>query len=1690
MNGHVFECYFEQGDKRQYARTVEALEGYAKKNLKFSEDFASLFAFEASEPAIEKPSDLEPGYSTTDEMIWKEEIKAYVNRLGVLRGNLAAIFAVALGQCSEAMKAKLKSLKEFEARSKKNDCHWLLKNILSITLQFDQKRNGYLAIMDAHQNFLTCKQTTEQTTEEYLENLTLWADTIEYHGGTFVENYHLAGTHNTDGSPRTEDERRSAARDETLAMALIRGADPSRFGTLIAELSNQFARGRNEYPTDLNSAYSLLVNYRTPTNTRPRNSTGSDNANSQRTSQTSPASEESAMTFAQQSTPAVGSQGGHTSAQSSTDPTTVTPAPNSSAVSVNTGTTLVQYAVMMAQSNAQSIDPNWVLLDSQSTISVFRNKNMLRNIRRSPHVLRAITNGGYQDSHMIGDFPNLGPVWYNKDSIANILSLSEVRRVCTVTMDTSKEPAMNVHRKDGTIMSFIEHPSGLYVYNGNDVTSDAVNAYTLLNTVAEHKRMFSQRQIAAADAARALYRKIGRPDESEFQSILRGNFIRNCPVTPDDASRALLIYGPDVAVLKGKMTRSRASPRAPTFEAVPIPAPLLQHQRNVTLCVDFFFVQGIGFLHTISRGIGFRTVAPIVDRSHKTILKELSTVISVYQARGLVVQDIHADNEFECIRHDVRPVALNIVPSDSHVGEVERSIRTIKDRLRSAVHGLPFKRYPKLMIRHLVSDAVRCLNQFPRKNGVSDTMSPATIVMGIGTPDFTAMRIEFGAYAQVFEEFDPTNTPRARSLGAIALTPTGNAQGDYHFMSLATGARISRHRWTELPIPDTAIARVEALAIADGQPLIQATGFVVEWRPDHPIDDDAYDFDFHPSPDQAADDTLDDDYVPIEADELAALAAPEYDPATLPAVQDQGAVMTAADVNEYVEEPEESAEDDAEDEDYTGDYTDDAEDDQDDAEDDQNDNQDDDPVEAYDPNETNDGDAVDHERGGAMGEQFLEPIEEHMVQEEEPETIGTLEPRVNQGADEMAEAQGVIGIPSPTSHPYNLRHRGTTPSNDFRVAIDEPHNSKSYFPPRHQMHQIGHIRIRDPQRFAFDYVFAHMSAFLFTQMSAKAAIKKHGKAAEAALMREFGQMEDLDVYEPVHARTLTKEQRKGALRALPLVSEKRCGTLKGRTVADGRPQRNLYDKSETASPTVSNDGLTLTIVADAYEGRDVGTADVAGAYLKAYMKDFVIMKFTGEMVDILCKMNPKYIDYVVLEAGVRTLYVRLIKAIYGCVQSALLWYELFSETLQKMGFVLNPYDRCVANCDINGKQCTIAWYVDDTKISHVDPEVVTMIINKLEAAFGKMTVTRGSSHVFLGMNIDYNKSERTAKITMKDYLREAIIESGLAISKTASTPASKELFEVDDASPALPKRYGDVFHSVVAKLLYVSIRARMDLLLSTSFLTTRVSRSTRQDMGKLKRLLEYINGTIDLEYTVGADDLGRMRTWVDAAYAVHADMRSHTGGVISFGRGGIACKSSKQKLNTKSSTEAEFVGASDYLPNTIWVKMFMEAQGYKINESILEQDNESAIKLEKNGRTSAGPKSRHIHIRYFWLKDRLKSENISVRHCPTLQMLADFFTKPLQGNLFRRFRDVVLGRCHTNTLASVNDGPLEERVRSMQSDPIATVDSSNGTVVRANEEKEIHSQTHVTWADVVKRKRVTRAIKPNHMSLKSRILLK
>ena len=149
--------------------------------------------------------------------------------------------------------------------------------------------------------------------------------------------------------------------------------------------------------------------------------------------------------------------------------------------------------------------------------------------------------------------------------------------------------------------------------------------------------------------------------------------------------------------------------------------------------------------------------------------------------------------------------------------------------------------------------------------------------------------------------------------------------------------------------------------------------------------------------------------------------------------------------------------------------------------------------------------------------------------------------------------------------------------------------------------------------------------------------------------------------------------------------------------------------------------------------------------------------------------------------------------------------------------------------------------------------------------------------------------------------------------------------------------------------------------------------------------------------------------WTDASFACHQDMKSHTGIVLSVGGAIVGVGSLKQKLVTKSSTEAELVAASDTVPWNVWMSNFLIDQGYNKIGKILYQDNESAIKLEQNGRASSSGRTRHINIKYFFTKDITEREKINIRYCPTDQMIGDFFTKPLQGCKFRQFRDTIMG---------------------------------------------------------------------------------
>ena len=125
---------------------------------------------------------------------------------------------------------------------------------------------------------------------------------------------------------------------------------------------------------------------------------------------------------------------------------------------------------------------------------------------------------------------------------------------------------------------------------------------------------------------------------------------------------------------------------------------------------------------------------------------------------------------------------------------------------------------------------------------------------------------------------------------------------------------------------------------------------------------------------------------------------------------------------------------------------------------------------------------------------------------------------------------------------------------------------------------------------------------------------------------------------------------------------------------------------------------------------------------------------------------------------------------------------------------------------------------------------------------------------------------------------------------------------------------------------------------------------------------------------------------------------------MKMGKGAITSLSRKQKLNTRSSTEAEIVAVDDCMSQVLWTKCFLEDLGYPTEAIIIQQDNSSAIKLESNGMKSMGQRSKHINNRYFFITDQLKKGNVKVEYCPTDDMEGDYHTKPLQGSKFTKHR--------------------------------------------------------------------------------------
>jgi hypothetical protein len=526
-------------------------------------------------------------------------------------------------------------------------------------------------------------------------------------------------------------------------------------------------------------------------------------------------------------------------------------------------------------------------------------------------------------------------------------------------------------------------------------------------------------------------------------------------------------------------------------------------------------------------------------------------------------------------------------------------------------------------------------------------------------------------------------------------------------------------------------------------------------------------------------------------------------------------------------------------------------------------------------------------------------------------------------------------------------------------------------------------------------------------LSAKRSVEVLGDKAVDAIINELdGLIDKKKCIHAVRRNDLTKQQRKNIIRSHMLMKEKmKMGLpdkVKARLVGDGSMQdRALYP--DRYSPTVSLPAVMTVLAIASKEQRHVAALDVGKAYTNADMKgEEVYIEVDKFVSDYIVKYKPALCTY---REDSGKMVFRLDKALYGCIQSAKLWYDTISTALHNMGFIQNDQDMCVFNRTVTGVQLTAALYVDDLLCTCKDLTMIQKFEAELKKEYGEVSSDYGDTAgriSYLGMTI---KRQRAGiRISMDDYVQDMLtfLPPDGDIRK-ANTPAGENLFDIDSESPLLDKTDQERFHSTVAKALYLCLRVRPDIAVTVSFLTTRVSCSTQQDWGKLMRMLKYLQQNPIRGILLPTKGEISIETYIDAAFCIHSDGKSHTGVIVRIGGALVYTKSTKQKIVSRDSTESETIGLSDHTDRVLWFQHFLESQGHSPGSPVIFQDNKSTISLVTKG--GGNPRTRHLRARQYGVKQQIDNNEYSVEYCVTEGMIADVLTKPLQGAKFNLFID-------------------------------------------------------------------------------------
>ena len=441
---------------------------------------------------------------------------------------------------------------------------------------------------------------------------------------------------------------------------------------------------------------------------------------------------------------------------------------------------------------------------------------------------------------------------------------------------------------------------------------------------------------------------------------------------------------------------------------------------------------------------------------------------------------------------------------------------------------------------------------------------------------------------------------------------------------------------------------------------------------------------------------------------------------------------------------------------------------------------------------------------------------------------------------------------------------------------------------------------------------------------------------------------------------------------------------KARLVAKGFKQQHGVDFDEIFSPVVKMTTLRTVLGLVAIEDMELVQMDVKTAFLHGDLEEDVYMK------------QPEGFE----QPGQEELVCKLNKALYGLKQGSRQWYQKFDAFMRSQKFKRSQEDHCLYTRKISdGSLLILILYVDDMLIAGKSIDEIANLKQMLSNQFAMKDL--GDANHFLGMRIKRNRKKGILELSQESYIQKVLQRFKMQEGKAVSTPLPSYLKLSKDDSPKSDAEKAEMakvpYSSAVGSLMYVMIATRPDIAFAVGMVSRYMANPGKKHWIAVKHILKYLKGTANKCLRFGNSDASIVG-YTDSDYGGCADTRRSTSGyVFLFAGGAISWRSCLQSCTSLSTTEAEYIAASDASKEAIWLARLVGDLGIQ-QVPVLHSDSQSAIALAKNPVFHS--KSKHIEVRYHFIRDILADKRLQLVKVHTDDNPADALTKSLASERF------------------------------------------------------------------------------------------